>query len=258
MAGSQAKRAAVEKFFQEVEALEADPNTSSFSWVASDPAARKVLKAVPADWEPPFVQRLYFECLRRGGVRPELKAVKPIHYNAMAEAFGQVAKHLGTEKAGMVYEVELLILRALVLQHRRARTEASAAFAESLSLAQPGGFVRTFLDEGQGVVSLLRDATDAPATADYARRLLAASAAPGVAGALADRTGAAADLIEPLTDREMEVLALIAVGHTNREIGDQLYISQGTVKAHTSNIYGKLGVRSRTEAVARARELGIL
>ena len=63
---------------------------------------------------------------------------------------------------------------------------------------------------------------------------------------------------EALTEREQEILALIADGLTNREIGDRLYISPGTVKAHSSSIYGKLGVHSRTQAVARARELDIL
>jgi LuxR family maltose regulon positive regulatory protein len=65
-------------------------------------------------------------------------------------------------------------------------------------------------------------------------------------------------LVEPLSERETEVLGLIAEGLTNRAIGQHLYISLGTVKAHTSNIYGKLGVRSRTQAVARARALDIL
>jgi LuxR family maltose regulon positive regulatory protein len=65
-------------------------------------------------------------------------------------------------------------------------------------------------------------------------------------------------LVEPLSERELQVLGLLAEGLTNREIGERLYISQGTVKAHTSNIYGKLGVRSRTQAAACARSLGLL
>jgi LuxR family maltose regulon positive regulatory protein len=65
-------------------------------------------------------------------------------------------------------------------------------------------------------------------------------------------------LVEPLSERELEVLQLIAEGLTNREIGQRLFITPGTVKVHTSNIYGKLGVHSRTQAVAQARALGIL
>jgi len=110
MAGSKDKRALVEKFFQEIEALEANPNLSPFSSVASERDARKVLKAVPNDWEPPFVERFYFECLKKGGIRAELKAVKPAHYDAMSRAFDRIAKVLGTEKAGLVHEVEMLIL----------------------------------------------------------------------------------------------------------------------------------------------------
>ncbi|MBN1642564.1 MAG: AAA family ATPase [Anaerolineae bacterium] len=152
--------------------------------------------------------------------------------------------------------IEVQILRAVALYHRHERAEARTALADALLLAQPGGFVRTFLDEGEAVAMLLREAPLERAPADYVRQLLAAFGEQQ-APSTAERAGASA-LVEPLSDREMQVLSLIAAGHTNREIGEQLYISQGTVKAHTSNIYGKLGVRSRTEAVARARALGIL
>jgi LuxR family maltose regulon positive regulatory protein len=73
-----------------------------------------------------------------------------------------------------------------------------------------------------------------------------------------DRPGATAGLIEPLTEREQEVLALIAAGRSNQEIANELFISLGTVKAHTNHVFAKLGVRGRTEAVARARSLELL
>jgi LuxR family maltose regulon positive regulatory protein len=66
------------------------------------------------------------------------------------------------------------------------------------------------------------------------------------------------DLVEPLSDRELEVLQLIAGGLSNGQIGEKLYIAQGTVKRHITNLYGKLEVQSRTQAVARAREIGLL
>jgi len=110
MAGSKDKRALIEKYFQEIEALEANPNIRSFSSVPSEREARKVLKAVPTDWEPPFVERLYFESLKKGGMRAELKTVKPDHYALMCAAFRRIAKAIGTEKAGLVNEIELLIL----------------------------------------------------------------------------------------------------------------------------------------------------
>ena len=94
---------------------------------------------------------------------------------------------------------------------------------------------------------------------DYARRLLAAFPVAEPEQAVPPRTRASSDeMVEPLSERELEVLELIAEGLTNREIASRLFLSLNTVKAHTRNIYGKLGVRSRTQAVARARTLGIL
>ena len=94
---------------------------------------------------------------------------------------------------------------------------------------------------------------------DYAIRLLSQfDAEPQVVTApqrIASPTG---DLVEPLSQRELEVLHLVALGRTNQEIAQQLVVSRGTVKAHTAHIYRKLDVANRTEAVARARQLGIL
>ena len=94
---------------------------------------------------------------------------------------------------------------------------------------------------------------------DYARRLLAAFPVPepeqaAPLGTQAPESGQ----IEPLSERELEVLELFAEGLTNREIASRLFLSPHTVKTHSSNIYGKLGIHSRTQAVARARALGIL
>jgi len=94
---------------------------------------------------------------------------------------------------------------------------------------------------------------------EYVNRLLAAlpDAEPQQAGPL-EMQSPEPDLVEPLSERELEVLALIARGLTNREIASRLFLSLNTVKAHTRNIYGKLGVHNRTKAVARAQTLGIL
>jgi LuxR family maltose regulon positive regulatory protein len=94
---------------------------------------------------------------------------------------------------------------------------------------------------------------------DYVSRLLAAFPVtepelPDLSKSPADQSG----LIEPLSERELEVLQYLADGHTNREIADQLYISLNTVKVHTRNIYGKLSVNNRTQAVSRAGELGLI
>jgi LuxR family maltose regulon positive regulatory protein len=115
--------------------------------------------------------------------------------------------------------------------------------------------VRTFIDAGQSLYPLLTSISRSASVPmkSYCSQLLT-SFPPGSQPALAPRSG----LIEPLTTREMELLGLIAQGMSNEEIASQLFISVGTVKAHTSNIYRKLDVRGRTQAVAKARELNLL
>lgn len=110
MSRSADKRALVETFFQQIEKLEATPGVSSYSSVGSENEIKKVLKAVPSDWEPPFVARLYYESLKKLGIRAELKSVKPEHYPSMVKGFETIASHLGTDKAGLVHRIEMLIL----------------------------------------------------------------------------------------------------------------------------------------------------
>jgi LuxR family maltose regulon positive regulatory protein len=164
------------------------------------------------------------------------------------------------DKAGWIHEqIKALILRSLALEARGKDGEALAALQQALSLGEPGGYVRTFIDEGVPMASLLHQAAAQGIRADYAGRLLGAFEFQ-VAEKEATPVNVHSEvrLVEPLSDREIEVLELIAQGLSNREVGQRLYISQGTVKAHTSNIYGKLGVRSRTQAVACAQSLGLL
>jgi len=106
---------------------------------------------------------------------------------------------------------------------------------------------------------LLYEAATRGIVPDYARRLLAAFpvAEPEQAG-LSKTQSPESELVEPLSERELEVLQLIAEGLTNPEIATRLYLSLNTVKVHTRNIYGKLGVHSRTQAVACSQELGLL
>jgi LuxR family maltose regulon positive regulatory protein len=123
----------------------------------------------------------------------------------------------------------------------------------ALRLAEPEGFVRLFADLGLPMGQLLLEARSRAVMPEYVDKLLAAFGAD-----LEHPAPAQAALPEPLTPREEEVLGLMAAGLTNREIAEQLVVSPETVKKHTSNIYGKLGVSKRTEAVARARELDLL
>jgi LuxR family maltose regulon positive regulatory protein len=154
-------------------------------------------------------------------------------------------------QAGIRYaQIEIRILQALAASDDE---QALDYLAEALTLAQADGYVRIFVDQGESLVPLLRRAAHGGIAPAYVARLLAA---------MADSSGGppsmAQPLIEPLSEREIEVLQLLAAGKSNQAIAAELVLAVGTVKAHTSNIYGKLGVRSRTQAVARARELKLL
>lgn len=133
---------------------------------------------------------------------------------------------------------------------------------EALSLAEPGGYVRVFLDEGRPMHLLLAQwlahGGSSPLRSYTIRLLSLFDTEPDGRKAMQEKVPATGGLVEPLSQREMEVLHLIAQGTTNQEIARQLIVAPGTVKAHTSNIYRKLDVANRTEAVARARQLGIL
>ncbi len=155
------------------------------------------------------------------------------------------------ESAGaMGYVIEILVLEAMAYQAQNALDSAIKCLRQALTLAEPEGYVRIFADEGAPMAALLRRAAARGIAVEYVSKLLTA---------LADlQTCQPATCIEPLSDRELEVLRLIAAGLSNRQIGDELVLAVGTVKKHTHNIYGKLGVRSRVQAVARAKGLGIL
>jgi LuxR family maltose regulon positive regulatory protein len=155
--------------------------------------------------------------------------------------------------------IEILRLQALAFQAGGDTAQAMTALKRALTLAEPGGFIRIFVDEGPSMARLLYEAVTRGIAPDYARRLLAAFPVTEPEQTGPSKTQAPkSDLIEPLSERELEVLQLIAEGLTNPEIASRLFLSLNTVKVHTRNIYGKLGVHSRTQAVARARALGVL
>lgn len=144
--------------------------------------------------------------------------------------------------------IKILVLQALAFHVRGDTGRAMVALERALRLAEREGYVRTFVDAGPPIAELLQRALSRGITPDYVCRLLVAFRETAVAQSLA----------EPLTGRELEVLRLIVGGLQNQEIADQLVISRATVKRHISNIYGKLGVSRRTQAIVRAQELGLL
>jgi LuxR family maltose regulon positive regulatory protein len=142
------------------------------------------------------------------------------------------------------------ILKALLAELGGDRSDALDSMARAVELAAPEEYYRLFLNEDVRAMELLNDVRGiAPTFVDRLLYMMASDPA---------QEFASQPLFEPLSDRELEVLALIARGLTNREIGEQLYIAIGTVKRHTNNIYGKLNVSNRTKAVAKARELRLI
>jgi LuxR family maltose regulon positive regulatory protein len=149
--------------------------------------------------------------------------------------------------------IEILNLQALVLVTQQRRDAALQVLVKALALAEPEGYLRVFLDEGAPMMELLRQAGSRGIAPQYVSKLLSEfDRIPGTAPIPQQ------PLIEPLSERELQVLRLVAAGKSNPEIAAELVLAVGTVKAHNSNIYGKLGVRSRTQAVARAREFKLL
>jgi LuxR family maltose regulon positive regulatory protein len=152
-------------------------------------------------------------------------------------------------------ESNLLLAAAFARQQRLP--EALSLIEASLALAEPEGYLRIFLDVGEPARELLAAylRSDAPAHQPYAQKVLDTFS---VTAAANSPNSQSTGLIEPLSARELEVLSLLALGKTNQEIAQQLIVAAGTVKAHTASIYRKLDASNRTEAVARARQLGLL
>jgi LuxR family transcriptional regulator, maltose regulon positive regulatory protein len=165
--------------------------------------------------------------------------------------------------------IEVRTIQALALSASGDQAGAQAALAEALALAAPEAYLRVFVDEGPPMAALLRQLLadrrqERPAAADapqeYLARLADAFEQAGLPVRLPVRRGGvvAAGLVEPLTERELEVLRLLATGAPNRAIAKQLVVTLDTVKRHLSHLFGKLEVANRTQAVTRARELGLL
>jgi LuxR family maltose regulon positive regulatory protein len=156
-------------------------------------------------------------------------------------------------KARMSSALEILLLRALAFAAQGNGKEALTSLERALLLAEPAGYIRLFLDEGEPMVALLRQAYARGIAPGYVAILLSASGEQTLAAP--SRSGS---LVEPLSERELDVLQLLVTGLSNTAIARELVITVGTVKRHVNSIYSKLGVNSRTQAVARAHTLRLL
>lgn len=149
--------------------------------------------------------------------------------------------------------IEARLLLALAFDAMGDRAHAMTALAQALALAEPEGYVRIFVDEGAPMARLLRQTESRGVADDYVGQLVAAF------GEVANRVSPAVPLLaEPLSERELEILRLVAAGLTTTEIAEGLVIAVGTVRTHIKNIYGKLDAHSRLQAVERARALKLL
>ncbi|HET8842746.1 MAG TPA: LuxR C-terminal-related transcriptional regulator [Ktedonobacteraceae bacterium] len=161
-------------------------------------------------------------------------------------------------------QIPLLLGMACAYTLCEKTDQAYEAVSQALTLAAPQGYLRTFLDEGAPVAALLGKLQQAfrqgsplvpRSHSGYLRQLLQAAASERVER---EQGGKGTALIEPLSQREVEVLRLLGAGHSNAEMAEMLVIGPNTIKTHLKNIYGKLGVSTRTQAIARARNLQVL
>jgi LuxR family maltose regulon positive regulatory protein len=165
-----------------------------------------------------------------------------------------------TERLGRTgIRIEILVLQAMAFSAMGDQDRAVDALGRAVLLAEPEGYVRMFVDEGAELVPLLRLVAARGTAPLYVGGLLAASdgRAPSDIGK-APASGAAQALVEPISEREMDVLRLLNTHLTSTLMADELFIAVSTVRSHIKSIYGKLDVHSREEAVQCAQELGLL
>jgi LuxR family maltose regulon positive regulatory protein len=234
----------------EVEGLDRDADSDELGEVSG--ASSGLVRAL----EHMTLARVY---IAQGRPDTALKVLKPLLQAA--------------ETAGWTgFVIEILALQAMALQGQGNTLQALTALERALSLAESEGYIRLFVDEGESMAELLRQAADQGIAVDYVGKLLTAleetkderrvaepppsSPVPSTSSGQALSPSSA--LIEPLSERELEVLRLIAAGLSNREIAEKLFVAVSTVKTHINNIYRKLDVSKRTQAMARARELNLL
>ena len=191
-----------------------------------------------------------------------------LHSGQAEAALTRLAGELAVaQRQGRSYrQIKLLILEALAQRLRGNANQSRRSLHRALQLAEPGGFVRLFLDEGKLMLPMLREeyaaldhdaAADASALRSFIARLLEASGQQTEQTA-SPRGEAAFQPLEPLTDREKDILVYLANGVSNKEMARRIFVSENTVKFHLKNIYSKLAVNSRLQAINAARQMGLI
>jgi LuxR family maltose regulon positive regulatory protein len=192
--------------------------------------------------------------LVRGAFDEALALLDRLRQFAEAEAYSSVL-------------ISMLVLQALALEARGRTTQAMTALAQALTLAEPNGYVRIFVDEGPPMADLLMKILKVQQkkrleaynfSTDYAGSLLAAYRSDAAEDSPDNSRRPAQPLLNPLSERELEVLRLIANGLSNQEIVQKLIVEKNTLKTHIRHLYRKLNTRSRTQAIIRARALNLL
>jgi LuxR family maltose regulon positive regulatory protein len=179
---------------------------------------------------------------------------------SISEVMGLLERLLkaAEERGGKGSVIEILVLQAIAFHAQGDLPAALKPLRKALTLAEPEDYVRMFVDEGSPMTQLLREAASRGIMSDYTGKLLTAFEAGERKSQPKADLASAQPLIEPLSQREQKILQLIAQGLSNREIGERLFLAMDTIKGHNRKIFDKLQVQSRTEAIARARELGLL
>lgn len=221
--------------------------------------ARAIAELAPVDPEPPAWLTIAADACddRLGAIR------LAIHSGQIADAQQWLSTALEIQPGRIYRQIRLYLLEALLHRRREAHNAAQRSLQRALQLAAPGGFIRCFLDEGPGLMELLRQACQAlleqpgeggGVSRDYVERLLRASGTD-LGGA---RRAVIEAPLEPLTDREKEILILLGNGVSNKAMAKRIFVSENTVKFHLKNIYAKLAVGSRLQAITAARSLGLI
>jgi LuxR family maltose regulon positive regulatory protein len=197
---------------------------------------------------------------------PELTAAKVLLFEGeddCVEKGGRMLEELHTfysSSFNNLFLMETLALQALYFDARGDRDEAVERLGEAIALARPSGFIRLFADLGADLAPLLHRLDVDEEGLEYVGRILSTLRAETERGPVVVKgeTAHPPELVEGLTSRELDIVALLALHLSDKEIGARLFISPGTVKHHTKNLYGKLAVHSRRDAVAKAKGLRIL